>query len=753
MPVNVIDTLKPKNGLSFPVVEAIDVFVDGFDNLADAISHFATDAMIAAINAVLSGKANTSDVNTAVSGLQAQIDQIVISASAESVVAPEVAAARVGADGTSYQTLKARLDAEHTTLSSGLSDTATAVNDIKQNVYAHENITDGLPVSEAKFIKNGVEDSNPNFFTVKNIPVEPNTSYIGLSNNSPFLAPGSFCRFINYYDSNNDYLSCVEDVAPEFRTPANAHFMSITFCYMEAAQTDTKGNYGVLSYVTPIDYTDSKSNELDHAIEKIQSDIYAFKSITYGMPVSETKYIQNGVENSGNNFFTVKDIPIDPETAYKGVSNNSPFLAANSFCRFINYYDSSKNYLSCVEDVPVDFTTPSNAHYMSVTFCYRAAAQPDTKGNYDVLTYVNPIEYTDSKFADVPTNICAGLPILNATYIKEGEYSSINGYFSVEYIPVDSELTYSGISNNASGLSAGCFARFLNYYDENKDYIGCYDPTKDVPINFELPDECAYISVSFYYTDIPNRETGVYGVNGPAPWYNGLTQDIIKTCAENASVWFNKTFVSLGDSITWQDGKSYPSGGTARGYQTILKEQLLFKEYNNMGRSGYPMTDGIPGTVGTVTTGLSITYDEYDLVIIAAGTNDFKLNAPLGTVGIIGDTNFDRETFCGAYRTLLEYILTDKPTIRIVLFTPLQRDNDGYDVNYTNSAGCKLSDYANAIKQIAELYSIPVCDMYANSGFTKLTLSTYTRDGLHPNDTGYQRMGNYAAKFIDSIGV
>jgi len=47
-----------------------------------------------------------------IAALQAQIDQIEISAAAEAVVAPEVAAARVGSDGTEYNTLKARLDAE-----------------------------------------------------------------------------------------------------------------------------------------------------------------------------------------------------------------------------------------------------------------------------------------------------------------------------------------------------------------------------------------------------------------------------------------------------------------------------------------------------------------------------------------------------------------------------------------------------------------------------------------------------------------
>lgn len=125
MPVNVIDTLKPKNGGSYPIVEAIDVFVEDYENLADAISHFATDVMIEAINTVLSGKANTADVNTAVANLQGQINQIVISASSEAVVAPEVAAARVGANGTEYSTLKARLDAEENAQQSAITSTTT----------------------------------------------------------------------------------------------------------------------------------------------------------------------------------------------------------------------------------------------------------------------------------------------------------------------------------------------------------------------------------------------------------------------------------------------------------------------------------------------------------------------------------------------------------------------------------------------------------------------------------------------------
>lgn len=202
-----------------------------------------------------------------------------------------------------------------------------------------------------------------------------------------------------------------------------------------------------------------------------------------------------------------------------------------------------------------------------------------------------------------------------------------------------------------------------------------------------------------------------------------------------------KRLVSLGDSITWQDGKAYAGNGLiARGYQTHMKERLGFIEVLNMGVSGRPMANGSANGVGTNTTGKTVTYASYDVVTIASGTNDFKLNIPLGNMGAIGDTTFDTNTFYGAYRDLVEYILTQKPTQKIFLFTPLQRDNGGYSVNTTNTAGHKLSDYVNAVKDVGKMYGIPVVDLFADSGLTKLNLATYTWDGLHPNDLGYERV-------------
>lgn len=148
MSVQVIDTLKPKNGLDFPVVEAIDVAVEGYSSLAEAVTHFATDTAISAINTALSDKANTSDVNTAVANLQNQINQIEISASAESVVAPEVAGARVGADGTSYSTLKERIDTENANIKGNLNALVIDGNSIERGSYSN-----GVKVNEIKRLR------------------------------------------------------------------------------------------------------------------------------------------------------------------------------------------------------------------------------------------------------------------------------------------------------------------------------------------------------------------------------------------------------------------------------------------------------------------------------------------------------------------------------------------------------------------------------------------------------------------------
>ena len=65
-----------------------------------------------------------------------------------------------------------------------------------------------------------------------------------------------------------------------------------------------------------------------------------------------------------------------------------------------------------------------------------------------------------------------------------------------------------------------------------------------------------------------------------------------------------------------------------------------------------------------------------------------------------------------------------------------------------------LIDYVKAIREVAEYYSIPVLDLYANSGIQPNVIKireTYTIDGLHPNDTGHRYIAEKFLEFMENL--
>ncbi|MDB5084622.1 MAG: lysophospholipase L1-like esterase [Bacilli bacterium] len=199
--------------------------------------------------------------------------------------------------------------------------------------------------------------------------------------------------------------------------------------------------------------------------------------------------------------------------------------------------------------------------------------------------------------------------------------------------------------------------------------------------------------------------------------------------------WMGKSWGTLGDSIT-----------SANGYQPLVSKQLGFSRVVNYGKSGCTMTAGGQRDDGaTVNVGRQID-PTLDCVTIFAGTNDFRLGKPLGDIN-----NRDVFTFCGAYATLIEDILTKNPGCRLSLWTPLQRDKDGYNIHFSNDAGHRLIDYAQQIQAVGVAYALPVLNLFAESGLNQLTLPLYTSDGLHPNALGYQRIAGMVTSFLTQL--
>lgn len=201
------------------------------------------------------------------------------------------------------------------------------------------------------------------------------------------------------------------------------------------------------------------------------------------------------------------------------------------------------------------------------------------------------------------------------------------------------------------------------------------------------------------------------------------------------------TWNSGGDSITWQDKKLYTTGpdtGTyAIGYQTLVRNKVNFFHHNNYGVSGDALSASNPDD-GKCWVRDSATWAVADVFTLAHGTNDFRLNRPLGTTSDYINATGDL-TFYGALREFIDYCYGANSEYKIILITPIQRNNF-YDTFDPNALGHTLNDYADAIRFVGERESLSVVDLLRYGGINLHNLSTYTIDGLHPNNLGYEVM-------------
>ena len=134
---------------------------------------------------------------------------------------------------------------------------------------------------------------------------------------------------------------------------------------------------------------------------------------------------------------------------------------------------------------------------------------------------------------------------------------------------------------------------------------------------------------------------------------------------------------------------------------------------------------------------------ESDIIVVFGGTNDFGHgDAPIGTFE-------DRtpDTFYGACHVIMQNLINDYPTAQKIICTPLHR---GSETNKC-SRGITLRDFVNIIKEVAEYYSLPVCDLWSISGIQPSVpkiREMYCPDSLHPNDAGHELFAERIANFI-----
>lgn len=225
----------------------------------------------------------------------------------------------------------------------------------------------------------------------------------------------------------------------------------------------------------------------------------------------------------------------------------------------------------------------------------------------------------------------------------------------------------------------------------------------------------------------------------------------------------------FGDSITWYDGHRYnwgkEEGTIAIGYESYLR-QTLGMTVDNYGLSGHTMPMIAERAILHPSDWDNPVPDfaSYDYITISSGANDERNNTPLGSIQPIG-SDYNVNTFIGALQKSIDHILSINKNVKILLCTPIMGwiyAPNGYEYPRTED-GIVTDKWAKAIKDVANLYSLPVCDWYYESGINLWTRINYINDpepvthggdndlySLHPTTAGFKRMADILmSKILD----
>ena len=207
-----------------------------------------------------------------------------------------------------------------------------------------------------------------------------------------------------------------------------------------------------------------------------------------------------------------------------------------------------------------------------------------------------------------------------------------------------------------------------------------------------------------------------------------------------------KTINILGDSITYGLG----TGDVNFCYPNVFSE-LTGAKVNNYGVCGTRLAKRrVPHETKEFDVDFQIRMKEMDesadAVVVFGGTNDYGHgDAPMGTVD-----SRDPYTFYGACHIIMSYLSERYCGKPIVIMTPLHRAEE----DAKNELGHTLKEYVDIIREVAEIYSIAVLDMYKMSGITPKVpkvREALMPDGLHPSKAGARLIAQRLKGFMEAL--
>lgn len=240
-----------------------------------------------------------------------------------------------------------------------------------------------------------------------------------------------------------------------------------------------------------------------------------------------------------------------------------------------------------------------------------------------------------------------------------------------------------------------------------------------------------------------------------------LNINVLSAQPEIPSQWEGKRVAFLGDSIT----DSRQIAQTNNIYWNFLRDILGIEPYV-YGISGHRMNQ----IIGQAEKLEAEHGQGVDAILVFIGTNDYNGNIPLGEWYTYSEQTtiddgpkevvrkhreliYDDSTFRGRANTTVRWLKTHYPDKQIIFLTPIHRGyakfndrNIQPEESYANACGHFVDEYVQAVREIADVWAVPVIDLAAISGLYPMLdeHAHYFRnaqtDRLHPNTPGQHRM-------------
>ena len=203
---------------------------------------------------------------------------------------------------------------------------------------------------------------------------------------------------------------------------------------------------------------------------------------------------------------------------------------------------------------------------------------------------------------------------------------------------------------------------------------------------------------------------------------DSITEGVGASCVENR---FTDVFARLTGGVALNYGVS----ATRIARQKVVTEDLCDRDFNMR-------VEEIDASA--------------DVVVVFGGTNDFGHgDAPIGRF-----TDNTVYTFYGALHVLYRQLLERFPEKDIIVLTPLHRLSENVTINERGIPCEPLKKYVEAIREVAEYYSLPVLDLWKMSGMqpsVDVIREKYMPDGLHPSDLGAAKIADKLRDFLISL--